>query len=102
MVTVSGVPARFSRTSLRKKSARDGYGPSVSLGVTAHALFVETVSVIPLDPGVDAVVPSAALVVGLAGLLPPHAAAIAAPAAAPSAASTSLRLMSLFDGTNVA
>jgi hypothetical protein len=45
-VSVSGVPARSSRMSLRKMSARDGYGPIVSFGVTAHAALPPVVGVV--------------------------------------------------------
>src|SRR4029453_1894313 len=37
MVSVSGVPVRSSRTSLRIMSVNDGYGPIVSGGRTARA-----------------------------------------------------------------
>src|SRR5687767_14597391 len=36
MVSVSNVPARPSRMSLRTRSVKDGNGPIVSLGVSAH------------------------------------------------------------------
>jgi hypothetical protein len=55
--------------SLRKKSATDGYGPTVSLGVTVQAAFVPVVVVVVV-----------VVVVGLVGESP-HAKAIAAPAA---------------------
>ena len=48
MVSVSGVPCRFSRMSLRNKSVRDGYGPIVSVGVTAQLAFVLVV-VVPVE-----------------------------------------------------
>jgi hypothetical protein len=61
----------FSRTSLRKRSFSDGYGPTVSVGVTAQAALVEVV-VVEFDEVV---------VVGLVGESPqPKAiAALAAP-----------------------
>ena len=58
--------------SLLKISVSDGYGPAVSLGVTAHAALVDPVVVVPEDD----------VSVGLVGELP-QPTAIAAPAAAP-------------------
>src|SRR5687767_11868614 len=36
-VRTTGVPPRPSRMSLRIRSTSDGYGPTVSVGATAHA-----------------------------------------------------------------
>ncbi len=55
--------------SLRTKSAREGYGPAVSLGVTTHVELVLVVVVV-------------VVVVGLVAVSLPHAAAVTAPAAA--------------------
>jgi hypothetical protein len=68
--------------SLRNISVRDGYGPIVSLGVTAHAAFVL------VDPPVD--VSTADALVGES----PHATATAA-AAAPIAPKAARRLSCL-------
>jgi hypothetical protein len=68
--------------SLRIKSVSDGYGPSVSVGVTAHAALVPVVVV-----GVE-------VDVGLVGELP-HPNATAALAAAPMAPMSSRRLIFL-------
>src|SRR6476660_3234593 len=80
-VSVSIVPALPSRMSLLKMSVSEGYGPAVSLGVTAHAALVEPVVVVPEDD----------VSVGLVGELLPHPIARAAPAAAPSPPSSSRR-----------
>jgi hypothetical protein len=83
-VSVSGVPLRFSLMSLRNMSVRDGYGPAVSLGVTAHVAFVLVVGVVPDD---------VSTAVGLV-CESPQAAATAA-AAAPMAPNAARRLSCL-------
>src|SRR5439155_5177322 len=82
IVSVRTVPVLVSRMSLRKISVTDGYGPMVSVGVTAQALFVDPV-----------VVPVVVVVAeGLVDeLLQPKASA--APAAAPIAPIASRRLI---------
>ena len=69
--------------SLRKRSVSDGYGPTVSVGVTAHAALVPVVVVVVV-----------VVEVGLVGELP-HPKATAAPAAAPMAPMSSRRLIFL-------
>jgi hypothetical protein len=66
IVSVNGVPCLFSRTSLRNISLRDGYGPIVSVGVSAQLAFVLVV-VVSVDDVDD----------GLVGDESPHAAAAA-------------------------
>jgi hypothetical protein len=67
-VNVNSVPVLPSRISLRKMSVNEGYGPAVSVGVTAHAAFVDPVVVVDVN------------VSGLVGE-PPHPKASATPAA---------------------
>jgi hypothetical protein len=73
------VPLLPSRMSLRIKSVSEGYGPMVSVGVTAQAALVVPPAVVPL-----------VVAVGLVGVSPPHPATSAAPAA-PSIAMASRR-----------
>jgi hypothetical protein len=70
--------------SLRKRSVSEGYGPAVSVGVTAHAEFVPVVVVVVDD-----------VEEGLVGELP-QPMTTAAPAAAPMAPNSSRRLIFLF------
>src|SRR4051812_16067216 len=70
MPRFSSVPGLPSRMSLLNKWVRDGNGPAVSAGVTAHAALVE-----PAAAGAASTVAD-----GAAGELP-HPSAIAAPAA---------------------
>jgi hypothetical protein len=55
IVSVRIVPVLLSRISLRNRSIRDGNGPTVSVGVTAHAAFVDPVVVV-VEPAVDGLV----------------------------------------------
>src|SRR5262245_60079388 len=80
MASVSTVPCLPSRTSLRNNSTSEGYGPTVSVGVTAHAAFVDVVAVVVVDEG-------------LVGE-PLHPSASAAPAA-PTAPRASRRVINL-------
>jgi hypothetical protein len=70
IISVIVVPLLPSRMSLRKSSASEGYGPTVSDGVTAQAALVVPVPVVVV-----------VMVDGLVGLFPPHPSASAAPAA---------------------
>ena len=80
---------RSSRTSLRVGSAIDGNGPSVSVGVTAHAVVdVGGVVVVP----VVVVVAVEVVAVGLVGEAPLHAPTDNAALAAPNKPSASRRL----------
>jgi hypothetical protein len=94
-VRVNGVPAVFSRTSLRNRSVNDGKGPAVSLGVTVLHVALDPVGgavVVVVEVELDAVE------VGLVGVPLSHP--IASTALAPSHPSTSRRF-TFFDSCSI-
>jgi hypothetical protein len=88
MFNLTGSPVRLSRMSRRKKSCSEGYGPMVSLGVTAQ-LVAEPAGVGVVPVVVAGVVSASA--VGLVGV-PLHAAVVKAAPAAPRRRTASRRL----------